>query len=91
MMAIGFTVLLLVWVAIYIGEPFKFPRSWRGFETGESRAIKLRDDYDRTLEALKDLEFEHAAGKLSDADFNRLKDSYMARAVELTRQLNPSA
>ncbi|MGH8103945.1 MAG: hypothetical protein ACREJQ_05440 [bacterium] len=85
MTAILFTVLLLIWLAIYLGEPLKQIR--KTMAPADLRSTKLQDDYDRTIEALKDLEFEHAAGKLSDADYGHLNQVFMARAVELASQL----
>lgn len=40
------------------------------------------------LRALKDVENEHALGKLSDADYERLRDGYRARAKEVLARLD---
>lgn len=59
---------------------------------GGDRAA-LVDEKNSLLTALKDLEFERAVGKVSDADWKRLDASYRARAkdvlAELDRDLGP--
>jgi len=40
---------------------------------------------DRALAALKEIEFDHATAKLSDADYERLRTSYTAEALEALR------
>jgi hypothetical protein len=41
-----------------------------------------------TLAAIKDLQFDHAMGKLSDTDFQELDARYRARAVEILQRLD---
>ncbi|HBY95618.1 MAG TPA: hypothetical protein DEP84_16965 [Chloroflexi bacterium] len=41
-----------------------------------------------TLAAIKDLQFDHAMGKLSDADFQELDTRYRHRAVEILQKLD---
>ena len=48
---------------------------------------ELREQRDALLQSLRDLEDEHAAGDLADADYEALKDEYTARAASLIRQL----
>lgn len=40
------------------------------------------------LEAIRDLEFEHMTGKLSDADYAQLRATYEGRAVRVLQQLD---
>ncbi|MGH7663650.1 MAG: zinc ribbon domain-containing protein [Gemmatimonadaceae bacterium] len=42
------------------------------------------------VEALREIEFDRATGKLSDADYSTLKASYTARAVEAMRAVEGS-
>jgi hypothetical protein len=37
----------------------------------------------KVLEALRDLEYEHETGKLSDADYRELREHYLNRATKL--------
>jgi hypothetical protein len=64
--------------------------------TEEERAIvvgrRTREGLERekmlTLRAIKELEFDHAMGKLSEEDFNEMSTRLRARAVRLMRQLD---
>jgi hypothetical protein len=46
---------------------------------------------DRALAALKEIEFDHATAKLSDADYERLRTSYTAEALEALRATDGAA
>ena len=48
-------------------------------------ATARRQEQRRVLKAIKELEFDHAMGKLSDADHERIAARYKLRAVELMR------
>src|SRR4029078_1671008 len=43
------------------------------------------------LKALKELEFDHEMGKVSDADFREIGGGYRARAMRVLRQLDEQA
>lgn len=53
-----------------------------------STRAELREEKRRVLRAIKELEFDHAMGKLSDADFKQVGDHYRMRAIEVMRQLD---
>lgn len=61
-----------------------------GAETGAvaSQLAELREDKRRLLRAIKELEFDHAMGKLSDEDFREIGDRYRLRAIEVLRLLD---
>jgi hypothetical protein len=48
----------------------------------------LVEEKNALLRAIKDLEYEHAVGKTSDADFQRLDVAYRARAKQVLLQLD---
>ncbi|PRQ04934.1 hypothetical protein [Enhygromyxa salina] len=52
-----------------------------------STLTELREEKRRVLRAIKELEFDHAMGKLSDEDFRKVGDRYRVRAIEVMRQL----
>jgi hypothetical protein len=54
-----------------------------------SDLAELREEKSRVLRAIKELEFDHAMGKLSDEDFKQIGDRYRLRAIEVIRQLEP--
>ncbi|MEZ5409763.1 MAG: hypothetical protein R2761_17175 [Acidimicrobiales bacterium] len=51
------------------------------------RRTALEEERDLLLRSLDDLDAEHAAGDLDDADYEALRDSYTQRAAEVLRQL----
>ena len=57
---------------------------------GHTRATLERDKA-LTLRSIKELEFDHSMGKVSDADFAEMRDKLRARAVRLMTELEGSA
>ena len=57
---------------------------------GRTRAALERDKW-LTLRAIKELEFDHAMGKVSNDDFAEMRDRLRARAVRLMAQLDGAA
>lgn len=59
-----------------------------GVETtqAEERRRALQDDIDQSLRAIREIEFDHRTGNLSDADHAELDGGERARAAELLRQ-----
>lgn len=46
----------------------------------------IDEDLQRSLEAVREIEMDHRAGNLSDADFTALDGAERARALELMRR-----
>lgn len=61
-----------------------------GLIAGRTRAALERDKA-LTLRSIKELEFDHAMGKVSEADFAEMRDRLRQRAVRLMTQLEGSA
>ncbi|PRP98323.1 hypothetical protein ENSA5_30560 [Enhygromyxa salina] len=61
-------------------------------ELGADRSTlaELREEKRRVLRAIKELEFDHDMGKLSDEDFREVGGRYRLRAIEVMRQLDDS-
>jgi hypothetical protein len=57
---------------------------------GRTRAA-LERDKNLTLRTIKELEFDHAMGKVSNADFVEMRDRLRARALRLMQQLEGGA
>ena len=57
----------------------------------EQRRLALAEERDRALAALKELEFDHRTGKVSDADYRELVGPLRRRAAETLRALEPRA
>ena len=57
----------------------------------EQRRLALAEERDRALAALKELEFDHRTGKVSDADYRALVTPLRRRAADALRALEPRA
>jgi hypothetical protein len=87
-------VLLAVAAVSYVLRPIFRPHSAGGELPGTGEGGRGDDGEDPdddlspravALRALKEIEFDRATGKLSDADYDALKVQYMAEAVEALR------
>jgi hypothetical protein len=54
----------------------------------ERRRLELAEERDRALAALKELEFDHRTGKVSDEDYRELVGPLRRRAAEALRALD---
>ena len=75
--ALTLAALLAVVCVVFVARPFlrePAPRDDRLNRAGEGDRERLRlvEDRDRALAALKELEFDHRTGKISDADYREL-------------------
>jgi hypothetical protein len=85
-------VLAVVFLAVpFLREPA--PASDRLDEPSEleQRRLELTEERDRSLAALKELEFDHRTGKVSDADYRELVGPLRRRAAQALRALEPRA
>jgi hypothetical protein len=57
----------------------------------ERRALELAEERDRALAALKELEFDHRTGKISDDDYRELVGPLRRRVAEALGALEPRA
>jgi hypothetical protein len=57
----------------------------------ERRRVELVEERDRSLAALKELEFDHRTGKVSDDDYRALVGPLRRSAAEALRALEPRA
>ena len=86
---------LLVFAAVlFVARPFlrePVAKSDRLSEPDEldRRRLALLEERDRALDALRELEFDHRTGKLSDDDYRALVGPLRRRAAQATRALEP--
>jgi hypothetical protein len=81
---------------VFVARPFlrePEPASDRLDEPGEleRRRLDLVEERDRALAALKELEFDHRTGKVTDDDYRSLVGPLRRRAAEALRALEPRA
>jgi hypothetical protein len=86
--------LLAVGAVLFVARPFlrePVAKSDRLSEPDEldRRRLALLEERDRALDALRELEFDHRTGKLSDDDYRALVGPLRRRAAQATRALEP--
>jgi hypothetical protein len=90
--ALAFAAMLAVVVVVFVARPFlrdPSPASDRLDELApEARErLALAEERDRALAALKELEFDHRTGKISDEDYRAQVGPLRRRAAEVLRAL----
>jgi hypothetical protein len=93
-LALAIGAVLAVACVVFVALPFlrePDPADDRLDEAGalERRALELAEDRDRALAALRELEFDHRTGKISDDDYRELVGPLRARVAEALRALEP--
>ncbi len=90
-----FMLLAALMVVLALAALFQSLRTALGDATGTAglrvslpERAALVDEKNALLRAIKDIAYEHAVGKLSDADFERLDRAYRHRAKEVLRKLD---
>jgi hypothetical protein len=83
-------------VVVFVARPFlrePSPATDRLDEPGEleRRRLELVEERDRALAALKELEFDHRTGKVTDEDYREQIGSLRRRAAVALRALEPRA
>ena len=83
-------ILLMLGSLAYLGYPIvRRDRTYAPDQLDGLAAIQeLRAEKDNLLRAIKDLEFDLASGKLSEADFSEMRSKYEARAMAVLQELD---
>ena len=81
---------------LFVARPFlrePRPRDDRLVQAGveEREHLRLAEERDRALAALKELEFDHRTGKVSDADYRELVVPLRREAAAALAALEPKA
>jgi hypothetical protein len=93
--ALILAVLLALACVAFVARPFlrdPEPEDDRLAEASprEQERMRLAEQRDRALAALKELEFDHRTGKISDADYRELVAPLRREAAEALRALEPA-
>ena len=75
----------------YLREPVAERDALDGPGELEQRQLELAEVRDRALGALKELEFDHRTGKISDEDYRSLVGPLRREAADALRVLGPRA
>jgi hypothetical protein len=81
---------VLIVAVPFLNEPSPTEDSLREPTGPAKRALALAEERDRALSALKELEFDHRTGKLSDADYRELVGAYRRWAAAALQGLEPA-
>jgi hypothetical protein len=90
--ALAVAAMLAVVAVVFVARPFlrdPSPTSDRLDELAPEarKRLALAEERDRTLAALKELEFDHRTGKVSDEDYRAQVGPLRRRAAEVLRAL----
>jgi hypothetical protein len=85
-------VLCVVYVARpFLREPEPLDDRLDALDEGERRRLALEEERDRALAALKELEFDHRTGAVSDEDYRALVGPLRRQAAEALRALDAAS
>jgi hypothetical protein len=92
-LALVLAALLAVALVLYVARPFlREPEAADdALDTpgaDELRRLELAEERDRALQALRELEFDHRTGKVSDEDYRTLLGPLRRGAAEALRALD---
>ncbi len=95
-LALALAAVLAVLAVVFVARPFlrePAPASDRLDEPGEleRRRLELVEERDRALAALKELEFDHRTGKVTDDDYRAQVGPLRRGAADALRALEPRA
>src|SRR5437764_7245832 len=95
-LALALAAVLAVLAVVFVARPFlrePAPASDRLDEPGEleRRRLELVEERDRALLALKELEFDHRTGKVTDGDYRAVVGPLRRRAAAALQALEPRA
>ena len=88
--AVVAVVAVIVVAVPFLREPAPASDQLRGPREDDTHTLELSEERDRALAALKELEFDHRTGKLSDDDYGELVGTYRRRAAAALRALESS-
>jgi cytochrome c-type biogenesis protein CcmI len=83
--------LLAVAAVLFVARPLLRQGPEEELDTlgpGERRRLELAEERDRALAALKELEFDHRTGKVSDEDYRSLVGELRRTAADALRALD---
>jgi hypothetical protein len=90
--ALGLAAVLTVALVVFVARPFLHEPGGRrdrleGPTPAERERLRLLEERDRALAALKELEFDHRTGKVSDHDYRELVGTLRRQAAAALRAL----
>lgn len=87
LIAIILSIILIIYVIIPLTEN-KYKLAFVPFIKKNKKVNNLQERKNELLGALKEIEFEYQMGKLSEQDYNDLKNDYQTNALKVLRELD---
>ena len=88
-LALALGAALAVAAVLFAARPFLRPRSVASLVAPEEpERLRLEEERDRALAALKELEFDHRTGKIADSDYRELLRPLRAEAARALQALD---
>jgi hypothetical protein len=85
--ALLFSLAMVVLVAAYVLRPLS--GSARGGISGSGRKLsELQAERDRVLDAIEDIDMDHAMGKVGEVDYQRQRQALALEGAEILRQID---
>lgn len=81
------TLALLTLIGLFIAQPYTQRQSRRGREQDHELSALLAE-YDRTVSALQEMDFDNTLGKIPAEDFPQQRAELLARGADLLRRLD---
>jgi hypothetical protein len=79
-------------VVVAVAWPLLHERAQADGSSADDQANRaLQDEIDRSLRAIREIEFDHRAGNLSDEDFSELDGAERAQLATLLRRRDQSS
>lgn len=85
--AIFFTLAVVGLVGMYVGQPF-IQRRGRRASQEDHEVSALMAEYDRVVNTLQELDFDHSLGKVPAEDYPRQRAELLAQGADLLRRLD---
>lgn len=83
-------VIAVLWVAKpFLREPGAVDDTLGEPDVAQRRRLELAEERDRALDALRELEFDHRTGKVSDDDYRAQLGPLRRRAADALKALEP--
>lgn len=85
-LAIFIGLIIIAAGAFYISRPLVQPR--RGVKAGGNDALSLEAQRDSLYTQIKEIDLDHATGKVNDEDYSRLRAELVSQAADMLRQID---
>ncbi|NIR50666.1 zinc ribbon domain-containing protein [candidate division KSB1 bacterium] len=72
----------------YVAKPYWRRTSVVVLEAGNGHLAELKTQRDNLLTAIKELEFDHQTGKISEQDFAEINAQYRSQAISMMKRID---